>query len=95
MTEPTITAEQVMAEGVIHQPAAQRLATYANQRAAGDRPGEAARAVGISGSNVGRYERWLTRWRREHGLPPLPASSIDRDGNGSRTVWRNGGAWRT
>lgn len=95
MTEPTITAEQVMAEGITHRPAAKRLADYANLRAAGTRRGEAARQVGISGSNVGRYERWLTRWRREHGLPPLTLSSIDRGDIGTRTMWRGGEAWRT
>lgn len=69
--EPQLTGEQVMACGGMRPEIAERIAVYANLRAAGVRRVEAARELDVTDGTANRYERWVAAYRKANGLPPL------------------------
>lgn len=82
--EPTITAEQVMQTAAVRAGIAERIAAYANHRAAGLRPTDAQREVGVTDKTAGRYERVMRELRAALGLPPLATYSPPRGESAER-----------
>ncbi len=71
--EDPITAEQVMQIATIRLATAERIATYANHRAAGLRPTDARQQLDITDVTGSKYERVTREVRVGLGLPPLTA----------------------
>jgi hypothetical protein len=72
MTTALFTPQDVIAAGCKQQATAERIAGYANARAAGMLPVDAMNKVGRSVLTWPRYERWANTLRASRGLPLLP-----------------------
>jgi hypothetical protein len=97
MSDPTITPEQVMAAGCRRREAAERIAVYANRRAAGDRRIDAGRGLDVTPETLGSYEKWANVIRRDMGLPELPSPrtnlSVSRERYVEASISANHNRW--
>lgn len=78
MNEEPITAEQVTQFARTSATHAERIAAYANHRAAGLLPADAQNKTHVGDVTGKRYELWTKAIRKELGLPPLPARTFIR-----------------